>query len=325
MDLIILILCTATGPVEHINDPTAHTTCIGSTDKGAALAVTSDDQHWVKPTDPVLLEKCDSPLVYPMKSKPHGIAILINIDVFDPSWPNLDQRIGSKKDIENLQRLFDNLGYIIKIPTQLSRVDILSELRNVAMKIDHSTYDSLVVSLMSHGEDDYIFCSDGQKLAINDVRAIFSNENCTALAGKPKLFFVQACRGKQRDRGMVCQDSPDANSTDEPSVKGEVSIKEEKGTLKFDLLKETFATASDVLLAFSSVSGHASFRNTANGSRFIRTLVEVFREYAGKEDLLSMLTIVNNEVSKLGDIGDKQIPEPLTTLRKKVYFWPGLK
>ena len=80
-----------------------------------------------------------------------------------------------------------------------------------------------------------------------------------------------------------------------------------------------------MLLAFSSVSGHASFRNTANGSRFIRTLVEVFREYAGKEDLLSMLTIVNNEVSKLGDIGDKQIPEPLTTLRKKVYFWPGLK
>ena len=79
-----------------------------------------------------------------------------------------------------------------------------------------------------------------------------------------------------------------------------------------------------MLMAYSTVSGYASFRNPRDGSRFVRCLVEVFREKAGHEDVLSMLTMVNNSISSMGEVDSKQVGQPTSTLTKKLFFWPGL-
>ena len=51
--------------------------------------------------------------------------------------------------------------------------------------------------------------------------------------------------------------------------------------------------------------------------------MEVFQEKAGHEDVLSMLIMVNDKLSKMGEIGKKQIGQPTTTLTKKLFLWPG--
>ncbi|KAL1481716.1 hypothetical protein MTO96_050388, partial [Rhipicephalus appendiculatus] len=49
---------------------------------------------------------------------------------------------------------------------------------------------------MSRGDKDTILGVDGEELnLVEDVYEQFNNENCPALQGKPKLFFIQACRG----------------------------------------------------------------------------------------------------------------------------------
>lgn len=63
-----------------------------------------------------------------------------------------------------------------------------------------------------------------------------------------------------------------------------------------------------------------SYRNELDGSRFVSCLVEVFREKAGHGDVLSMLIMVNDKLSKMGDIGKKQIGQPITTLPKTCFF-----
>ena len=52
--------------------------------------------------------------------------------------------------------------------------------------------------------------------------------------------------------------------------------------------------------------------------------MEVFQEKAGHEDVLSMLIMVNDKLSKMGDIRQKQIGQPTTALTKKLFLWPGL-
>jgi len=59
--------------------------------------------------------------------------------------------------------------------------------------------ECFIMFVMSHGKDNYVFGSDGQPVRINEIITPFTNVNCTFLKNKPKLVFIQACRG-----GTVC-------------------------------------------------------------------------------------------------------------------------
>lgn len=59
----------------------------------------------------------------------------------------------------------------------------------------HRQGDSSFVCLLSHGEEGFIFGTDGRKLQLDSVFKLFDNSNCPTLVGKPKIFVIQACRG----------------------------------------------------------------------------------------------------------------------------------
>ena len=72
---------------------------------------------------------------------------------------------------------------------------------------------------MSHGEvGDVILGADDDDVRIDKICSMFSNSNCTTLAGKPKVFLVQACRGPTRDPGAEVRDSPGRESEEEPAA-----------------------------------------------------------------------------------------------------------
>lgn len=46
----------------------------------------------------------------------------------------------------------------------------------------------------------------------------FTADNCVTLAGKPKLFFVNACRGKKKDAGIrFFRGRTEADSSSKPT------------------------------------------------------------------------------------------------------------
>jgi len=62
-----------------------------------------------------------------------------------------------------------------------------------------------------------VSCSDGDILPIKTARDKFSN--CETLRGKPKLFFIKACRGKKEDKGVpVMRDDASPSSIQPPSL-----------------------------------------------------------------------------------------------------------
>ena len=65
-------------------------------------------------------------------------------------------------------------------------------------KEDHSKSDCILVAIMSHGIDGKVFASDHMyEPSILWDRLTADKVPC--LAGKPKIFLIQACRGNKSD------------------------------------------------------------------------------------------------------------------------------
>ena len=62
-------------------------------------------------------------------------------------------------------------------------------------KLNHSSFDCMIVAILSHGIDGAIYGIDEHLVKVEDIVRYFDGQNCPTMAGKPKLFFLQACRG----------------------------------------------------------------------------------------------------------------------------------
>ena len=58
-------------------------------------------------------------------------------------------------------------------------------------------HSSVVVVLMSHGDNNGIYGTDEQIVRLNEIQDKFTGRNCPALVDKPKIIFIQACRGRK--------------------------------------------------------------------------------------------------------------------------------
>ena len=262
-----------------------------------------------------------------MTAHPRGITLIINNKQFDDRLLEHIARVkdptrhGSEEDVRQVETLFDALGFEVHTKENLTRLQLLNELDFFACQ-DHSKYDCFVMWLMSHGKSGEVFCSDGVTVPIQTANDMFCK--CDTLSGKPKLFFIQACRGIEEDEGVTVTANisspiqPTSSHVDSPIDAAEPS-------------SSRVPTHADFLYAFSTVDEYVSYRHKALGSYYVRALVEAFRERAVYDHLLDILTTVNRKVSDmeatLSSVEDrtdiktfKQIPEVRHTLRKKVRF-----
>ena len=256
---------------------------------------------------------------YPMTSQPHGLCLIVN----NVDFMNLRRRGGSDRDAEKLKSLFSYLQYQVKVLRNLTGKQLRESLFDFAKLRNHKAADSTVVCLLSHGLEGQIYGVDGILVSITDLLAMFNGYHAKALIGKPKLFFIQACRGSDFDHGIEMTDS----STDIQVTKTTAELLTEAfpSDLPEKFVESTSLPAeADTVVAYSTVPGYVSWSNLQKGSWFVQALYDVFWAYAGKEDVVSMLVRVNYKVALEFESNNrkKQIPAPVVMLTKKVYFYP---
>ena len=238
---------------------------------------------------------------YSMRKRPHGIAFIVNNEDFSSArrtGVSLLDREGSSVDEHNLRITWEYLGYKVQVLKNLKASDFTHELMQVAL-LNHENYDSFVCCILTHGKLGSIYGTDGELVNFNDIVKLFQGNFCPSLVNKPKLFFVQACRGKNPDKG--------------------VSEQKDNGPEK---VNNSLPIEADFLLGYSSPPGYALLRSTEHGSWYISKLCEVLVDNSTQQDLLSMLTMVTNKVSDgCSDEGHKQCPVPNSRLRKQVWFF----
>ena len=251
--------------------------------------------------------------VYNMTSSPRGEALIINNKTF---LNHSKDRQGSEHDVLEVHKLFQDLGFKVTTKENLTKNEFLGELDAMACE-DHSRYDCFVLWLMSHGDEDFVYGTDDEKIYLDTVRELFSNSSCSSLDGKPKVFFTQACRGDGEE--FVESDGPQSARAPQKTLPLSERAKP---------ANQLSHSRAHFLEAYSTVDGFYSYRNEKRGSYFVQCVVEVFRERVAHDDIDTMLIEVNRRLSQMqGRVlrgeGVKQVKltcEFINRLTKKLYF-----
>uniref|UniRef100_A0A3P9HY73 Caspase-9 n=1 Tax=Oryzias latipes TaxID=8090 RepID=A0A3P9HY73_ORYLA len=279
---------------------------------------------------PEVRPRRDSIQYYKMDARPCGLCLIINNLEFEPKT-ELSIRKGSNVDCDKLEKRFKSLNFVVEVRTNLKQRQIKSELSALSRK-DHSIYDCCVVVILSHGTEvshnrfpGAVYGVDGNHVSVQEITNYLNGQNCPSLQGKPKIFFIQACGGGEKDIGFEV--SPDEAK---PSIGGDG---DQTDAIPFSSSSEslspsdeidaraTLPTPSDILVSYSTFPGYVSWRATVSGSWYVEVLDNILKKHAATLDLTTMLTLVNDEVSQNSAKGlYKQMPGSFNFLRKHVYF-----
>ncbi|NXE45576.1 CASPA protein, partial [Casuarius casuarius] len=243
---------------------------------------------------------------YKMDGPRRGFCLVINNVKFDGG---LRERKGSCKDAGELERVFTWLGLDVRIYTDLTSQEIKDLMWTWQHLKDHKDRDCFICCILSHGESGAIYGKDGELVSIRMIMSYFTAKQCPALAEKPKLFFIQACQGQDIQRAVYVE--PDAQVPGLSSIEQRISP------------SESIPEEADFLLGMATIDGYASFRHVQQGAWYIQALCSKLQLLVPRgEDILSILTEVNEDVSRRADsLGTKkQMPQPAYTLRRKCIF-----
>lgn len=193
---------------------------------------------------------------YPLRRGRVGYCVIINEKHFDPSTGQ-NTRDGTDRDAESLSTTFTKLGFVVDRNDNVT----LAQLNNIVKKYSgagseelHRECDMFAFCLLSHGEDGIFYTKDSS-VKLELLFRMFRADHCRGLLGRPKLFFIQACRGNQFDGGVTHDAEADA-----------------KQDLKIPV-------ESDFLIAYSVVPGFYSWRNNEDGSWFVQALTQVLEHF----------------------------------------------
>ncbi|XP_047455880.1 caspase-2 isoform X8 [Mugil cephalus] len=271
---------------------------------------------------------------YRMNSTPRGFALVISNVTFDPcAAPDLDPRKGGEVDDEVLRKVFTELDYLVSVHRDLTAQGMKTCIENFCRRPEHRTVDSCVVCLLSHGVEGAIYGTDGQLLQLDWVFEAFDNAHCPLLQNKPKMFFIQACRGDEMDCGVEQIDGP--VRTCSPSCEQRDAGREGQGDAdsrqRGDLGRPRIKLPqrSDMICGFASLKGTAAMRNTKRGSWFIQELNTALRHRSRDTHLADIMVQVNGRIKEREGYAPgtahhrcKEMSEFTSSLCKDLYLFP---
>ena len=283
----------------------------------------------------------DDFIVYPcnkLKKGPHGLAVIISNEIFDPD-SKLSRRICAPYDQARLEKHLSALGYRIVVRKNQTGAEI-EKIFEAIEKNDpkepelhvKQEDDSFICVISSHGEWDgtkntNVIC--GRDRGHVDLKqtaySTLGTMACELLKGKPKIFFIQACRGDQD--GLLAADSgPKA-------VQIPKQLPRESDFLfSYSTAPMTKAYRFDPMTLQPEgkpidISQHENYDKLNIGSFYITELCLALGRFSTRMDLMSMLLFVHQQlqatqkkVFKSGSKTMRQCPHMTLSLRGPVFF-----
>ncbi|XP_034292866.1 caspase-3-like [Pantherophis guttatus] len=213
----------------------------------------------------------------------------------------LRPRVGARREADKLFRALSKCNYDVKLFLDLTA----KEIEEVYEKESQAEHGKCFVSILSsHGEEGSIMDCQGQALNLTCIYKILSPERCPHLAGKPKIFFIQACRGNRFDDGIYLE--TDSRAPEEDCFSHYLSIPENTAVM------------------FSCSPGYVSFSNRWE-SMFLKALLEVLEGEERKLKITKLMTWINWKVAFFCEAkgteykGKKEMPCFVTNMVEEVY------
>ncbi|KAG5882451.1 hypothetical protein JTB14_036453 [Gonioctena quinquepunctata] len=255
---------------------------------------------------------------YNTRAKKRGRVLILN----NIKFLNHKYRNGANVDHDNLKTLFNQMGgwdiedYENKTAEEMEQI-----LNTFSQNPTHVNYDIMFIIIMSHGDesanDTIIYGSDDKFLHALEVQNKFSNERCKSMRGKPKVFILSMCRGKNLD--LTIQHDPNHFKTETDSI----SRMSESATS--ELFLQTLRSEEDVLVGYSTLLGFYSHRDYFRGSWYIEIMCEIFMNHAHDTAVDTLLSMIDNKLRKrMSEMQSMQTAELRNKGFKKLYLNPGI-
>uniref|UniRef100_A0A4W4HPA6 Caspase 9, apoptosis-related cysteine peptidase n=1 Tax=Electrophorus electricus TaxID=8005 RepID=A0A4W4HPA6_ELEEL len=240
---------------------------------------------------------------YKIEANPCGLCLIINNVDFDPA-SDLKNRAGSDIDCDKLKRAVRIFQLFFGTDAFLSH----------SQEIKHQLSVRVLKCSNNNRFPGAVHGVDGRSVPVQIMTNYLNGKNCPSLQSKPKLFFIQACGGGEKDTGFeVSPDEvrPMAGGMDDQT--DAIPTSSSSDSLSFDILVS--------YLHLSRYKRYVSWRDSNTGSWYVETLDCILEQNAATDDLVTMLMMVNNEVSQISAKGlYKQMPGSFNFLRKLFYF-----
>ena len=177
---------------------------------------------------------------------------------------------GPDRDTEMMKEAFDYLRFLTMVKHDLSHDKTKAFLKLLAQYRYPKSCKRFVFTFSGHGGDGFICCDDGKTMDINEIVAMFSptKSDNNSLAGVPRLFFFDACRGESIDQGVVARGGEGDWRSRIPST-------------------------GDVLVAFATTTGHKAYEQFGGG---LWTSVLAKKLVTSLNSIYDILTEVNEEL-----------------------------
>ncbi|GAB0200382.1 caspase-14 [Grus japonensis] len=209
-------------------------------------------------------------------------------------------RRGAKREAEKLSKTLSRLNYKVKLMHNKTAKEI-EDLYQQECCCEHGEYFVSIIS--SHGNEGVIFGYDSEPVKLTRIFQILSSEKCPVLSKIPKIFFIQACRGKEFDRGVVVE-----CDSREPEP---------------DCLSDYISIPPQTVVMFACSPGYVAFLNIF-GSMFLQALLKVLEGEERHLALNRLMTRINWHVAFCCQArgtyeGCKEMPCFVTNLLQEVF------
>lgn len=157
---------------------------------------------------------------------------------------------------DSLQKVFGWLGFQVQVHKDCDRKKMLSVISELSRQ-NHSQMDCLVCCVLSHGREGSVYGVDGRIVTLSELTAPFEGQHCPSLVKKPKLFFIQACQGNQK------QEPVETDGHESPEVWCDARK-----------VKDSISNGADFLLGMATLPSFVSYRERKNGTWYIQSLCQ---------------------------------------------------
>ena len=224
--------------------------------------------------------------MYPLNFVKPGIVFIFNNMTF--GHRSLSFRAGSDKDVQRLFDTFGELNFDVECYIDKTAKELRTCISKIIREVDFTNIDSVLMFIMSHGRDNKIFGTDGEELYLSEFVEPLKSVN--SLKNKPKIFFINACRGNMM-----------APTHDSYTPQAMVEMDAQEGAHNLNAAVSKTPLDADILLAFSTVANYFSIRNSENGSWYIQILCDMIDKFKTTNHLVDILTCVNAGVARKED------------------------
>ncbi|XP_055906290.1 uncharacterized protein LOC129941627 [Eupeodes corollae] len=217
------------------------------------------------------------------KKQSPGVVYIFHNDKFDS--PDKEFRIGSIEDVHILKKTFQAFKMQINLYENLTVRQVEDKVRKIELK-DYGNASCIVIVILTHGTRFETVAAKDGSYSIDDT-VLFPILRNRSLRSKPKLLFIQACKGSM-----------------------------EPGKFHKDAI-QTNGPPDEILKCYSTFEGYVAYR-TEKGSLFIQSLCELLQTHGKSKNIKDIMDMVIRNVKiKSGSV---QIPSYETTLTEPYIF-----